>query len=445
MSTNEITSRNERPRDALVTRYSDASDTVDEAPNPRVRAAVLAEAHRLAREQRAPKQVTAFTKKRAANDGQWRFAAAASVVMAGLAVFIVNRWDSGETELMVTQTPNVASANAAEQAGATATAPKNASTDAAAGAATVDTTRSAATSSDAVATLKNAPAATEEKIDLRASSVAEKSERSVSSSTITSANVAKRHGGDKIAEEMSSSASARAQASPVATAKPAVRSEQVDVIAAAPLPLPSPAIASAPPAAPARPASPTANATAAAAPSIMAAPSSATRERLAEPAIATARTAEPEQREVLREKKQAFAAIERSTANLAKAASAAADAAGGASAPGEPAVARRVGEMTPETQRGTAAMRATSSLREAVRNNDLVSARAALRQQADVNVTDRNGVSLVTQAVRSGNVELVVELVRAGADVDRRDSAGLSARDYAERSGNRAIIELIVK
>lgn len=407
MNTNEAPPRIESAHDTLVARYRDANTALDETPHPRVRAAVLAEANRIAREQRAPKPLDAFATKRAANDGQWRFAAAASVMMAGLAVFIVNQWESGEAELIVAQQSSVTNAPVATaEKAADAAQIVNAPIVGAdiVGAVAADSMTNAASPRETTPPRKAPPSVTTERADAPVANV-EKIERSASlrATTTPSASAA---GTDVNATSVATQSSRRAANDPMppqapaatsrteafaqSAAKPEVRGERAAIAIPA---APAAAAAAAPPA----------------------------------PAAAAAMP-----RDAVRERKRVLSgsAAPEATAQLATASAEA---------------SRNVAQIKPDVAHSVAAMAATVSLRDAVRANDLATVRSAIRQQADVNAIDGNGRSFVALAVRSGNVELVVELMRAGADLDRRDNAGLSARDYAERSGNRAIIEVITK
>ncbi|MGL5004823.1 MAG: hypothetical protein ACRDAM_17940, partial [Casimicrobium sp.] len=89
---------NETPKDLLLERYREANSAMNESPNARVRASVLAHAQAVADANVRAGNPTPFAQKRAANDGRWKYALAASVFTASVTGFIAFQLTNDPTE-----------------------------------------------------------------------------------------------------------------------------------------------------------------------------------------------------------------------------------------------------------------------------------------------------------------------------------------------------------
>ncbi len=70
-----------------------------------------------------------------------------------------------------------------------------------------------------------------------------------------------------------------------------------------------------------------------------------------------------------------------------------------------------------------------------VARDDVAALRAALEAGAEVEASDRWGVSLLAQAAAKGNLEMVRLLLERGADANRKSKAGNSALMAAAARG----------
>jgi hypothetical protein len=425
MSTKEMTPHSiarelEHSHDPLIERYRDASAALDETPNPRVRAAVLAEAHKIARDSRAPKPIEGFAKKRAANDGLWRYAAAASVVVAGLAVFVVNQWQSGEAELVIDEERAAASAVPAMPAAATPPAPSP----------TAESAAVASASNPVVAdVLRTTPL---EKVTTPSvsSNVARDAAQSNRSETprseskvaiVQPSRTLEPLARGRVAESAQVAGGIAQQDNATAQTMTTQRTEDSVITMSANGVAASPPIAAAAPAARAVPPAPVARGHA---------PLSTDSNVTMSAAAPAARDLNPLSSEQ-----------KRATIVNTEAPETSAQGAAHTIIIRPSGERQRVGDMTESMQRGMAAVRANSNLRAAVQSKDLQKVRAALASGADANLIETNGMPLLAIAVQNGDSGIALALLRAGADAGLRDRAGVSARDYAERSGNRAIID----
>lgn len=406
--------------DALVHRYREATEAADESPGSHVRRTVLAEAARLAREQNAPKRNEALTKKRAANDGAWRYAAAASIVMAGVAAFIVNQWQSGESEFIVNEGGRVASAPV-DSAATSAPAPMSASAEKAEAAAPV-----AAASQSAAAEVAPSVATATASAPAAASGTAPPARAANSKPQPAVESTARAPLGQ---EATPRPADARSRAPEVSVSGGDVAQSQASTAGASvarsanAAPPSAPQIASAPAPTAASPAPPTVFA-APAAPAPMAS-SSVASEPLSgsrEAAIDVARSATGQT-----QKRAAMPSASESREMTANA------------LPSAPPP--RMGQVTEGARGGMVIVQANGSLRVGIQQNDLSLVQGALRTGADANLIDANGTPVLSVAIQRGATDIALALLGAGADPNRLDRQGKSARDYAEASGNRAIIE----
>jgi Ankyrin repeats (many copies) len=443
MSNNGMTPPTNRTPDALVDRYREASAQLNETPNPRVRSAVLANAAQVAREANTPKHNPVLTKKRAANDGMWRYAAAASVMVAGVAAFIINQWQSGDAELVVSDASVAAasapSTNAPAATSATAPIAVESSTDAARAASAPSTKETGASETPMVLARESAgvnatASAQSVTLEKKSASVAQ------APSSRSAGETRREQSGDVAVAAASASREPIAvePASPsVYASNPAGSSERV---------VPGDTRRGEPVASAARaPSAPTAMSAPAPmpAPAAQASIATATRSDATSDGIASSTNALPQRKSTA----QVVAPATPATAPAAPAASAAEappmTMSRERSAPSAPVPSARVGEVNESMRRGIDSMRANGTLRQGVRDGDVAAVRNALAAGADSNLTNNNGSTMLSIAVQQNSLGVVTELLRAGADPTRRDSAGLSALDYAERNGNREIINAL--
>lgn len=404
MSTNDKPPRSETALDGpdvLVRRYREATEAANESPSPHVRRAVLAEAARLAREQNAPKHHEALTKRRAANDGAWRYAAAASMLVAGVAAFIVNQWQSGESEIIVNEggrtasapvdsaaasapAPMSASAEKAEAAGPASAASRSAAADVA------PTMATATASAPATATATVPPAQT-------TNSKPQSAVEPVARAPLGQEATPRPSDARSRAPEISVSGGDVAQSQATTTGTSAARS-------ASAAPSSAPQVASAP--------APMASS------SVASEPLSGSREAAID--VARSATGQTQKRTAM------------PSANDSR--DATANALPSATPP-------RVGQVAEGGRGAMVIVQANSSLRLGIQQNDLSLVQSALRTGADANLIETNGTPVLSTAIQRGATDIALALLGAGADPNRLDRQGKSARDYAEASGNRAIIE----
>ena len=63
-----------------------------------------------------------------------------------------------------------------------------------------------------------------------------------------------------------------------------------------------------------------------------------------------------------------------------------------------------------------------------------------LEAGADVNATEKDGVTALHWAAKDGHTAIVMRLLAAGANVHARDEDGLTALDWAAKQGHAAIV-----
>lgn len=408
---NERTESIDRP-DELVARYRAATTALAEAPNPKVRERVLAYSATVADASvraASAHSATAAPARRAANDGMWRYAAAAAVVTASFTAFI---------SYQMNRSPEADLRAAAATATQTQVAPAMQSTAAAPpppGGAELAAVAVKEEAREAVAVEKTAAAP------------AAPAARAVDASRTTATQVA-------------------AAATPYsARERPSQANEANDIVASAELkPAPSPAPV-------AKVVDPIADKPVAAAP---------TNELRAEAAQSmSAEIASTAERVASVEKKQAASGSMTSATEAAGSTRRTAPV-GGAARPSvavgeqaQPPVARARSSVVPGSgvNGGVANRDAESSasinaaLREAVRLGRVDDVRNAIARGADVNALDKTGASLLVIAARNGANETAFELLAAGANVALRNSAGMTALDYARRNNNQALIDALVR
>tara|TARA_B100000579_G_C22593386_1_gene739130 strand:- start:27 stop:815 length:789 start_codon:yes stop_codon:yes gene_type:complete len=83
-------------------------------------------------------------------------------------------------------------------------------------------------------------------------------------------------------------------------------------------------------------------------------------------------------------------------------------------------------------------------LLEAAESGDISEVKNLLARGADVNATDKYGITALHWAAERGYEEIVKALVKAGADVNAKESAGWTALHYAGLCGFADIVQALV-
>ncbi|WP_339044105.1 ankyrin repeat domain-containing protein [Cardinium endosymbiont of Tipula unca] len=86
-----------------------------------------------------------------------------------------------------------------------------------------------------------------------------------------------------------------------------------------------------------------------------------------------------------------------------------------------------------------------SLLARAVRIGNVAVVKELLKNNADINAIDQDGLNVLHVAVRSGNVAIVKELLKNNADINAIDQDGLNVLHVAVRGGNVAIVKDLLK
>lgn len=84
-----------------------------------------------------------------------------------------------------------------------------------------------------------------------------------------------------------------------------------------------------------------------------------------------------------------------------------------------------------------------TALMAAVVKNDVETVKLLLAKEANVELSDSNGITALIYAVKFQNPEIVKLLLKSGASKSARDKDGKTAFEYAVFSGNQNIIELL--
>jgi hypothetical protein len=407
--------------DALVDRYREASTQLGEAPASRVRESVLAYAQTQASARSRGAETSKFSvsaaKKRVANDGYWRYAAAATVVTASFtALLMYQLTDRVDSEIATASAPSTPSAPI--EAAASSSRQAQSANGTVNSAPAVTASKAQPGTPDALATVAN--------VELSA-----KSGVASDTSTATPARAQ-----DKVANSppaMSEQKKTSAPPLPPTSAQTNPQASQ-NVVAATALPNPFPATVE---------------------------PARARNEApLAESAIATAPMRDsaagtnatqllPQEQPRAMESKRAAAATV-AVAPLATPAAPAAPAAAtntvtasGNFATTDVSSSSRAARAP--SQAPTVARSAQIDLATAVETGNAAQVRLALRQGADANASDANGASLLILATRAGRADIVADLIAASANVNARDRTGMSALAYARQTSNQAVIEALEK
>lgn len=93
---------------------------------------------------------------------------------------------------------------------------------------------------------------------------------------------------------------------------------------------------------------------------------------------------------------------------------------------------------------GTVAVGSESPLADAVKTKEQAAARALLKQGADVNASQGDGMTALHWAVYHDDLEIAKLIIAAGADVDTENRYGVPPLSLACNNGNTAIVELLL-
>jgi hypothetical protein len=421
MSNTMNTDRNKQglSNDELLARYREASANESAAPNARVRAAVLAKAQAVATS-RSADTVQAikpeWKKTPAANDGRWRWSAAAALVAAGVSGVFSYLWlqpKSEERTAVLTQSAPAATRESSLESTATPALVATPSPS--------TTPEKASAAPPLVYAPPPAQVATLEKSKQAQSSSVAVTQPKVAESKVTAdAAVRSNTASATVARETQSSA-AKEPEQAIASAASAVRAPMPTAAPAAPPPPPSPAA----PSLPSRDVASVASSAAVASAAPALSSNDADAARLAGGALET------QKRATLR-------------APAAEAAPAASPAMASASPPTvgstPPTASARAeiasGVVAAEPSKPTLRMKALNQLQSAVRAGDVSAVEAALTNGGDANSTMEDGTPLIIYAARRNQIEVVERLLRAGASASARDRLGKSAIDYARDADN---------
>jgi ankyrin repeat protein len=88
---------------------------------------------------------------------------------------------------------------------------------------------------------------------------------------------------------------------------------------------------------------------------------------------------------------------------------------------------------------------AATTLIDAVKAGDSQTVRSLLKQRAEVNAAERDGMTALHWAVRSNDLETVQLLLRAGANAKTANRYGVSPLGLAAENGDAAMIETLIK
>ena len=85
------------------------------------------------------------------------------------------------------------------------------------------------------------------------------------------------------------------------------------------------------------------------------------------------------------------------------------------------------------------------SLIEAVKAGDAQAVRAILKQRADVNASEADGMTALHWAVRANDMDTMQLLLRSGANAKAANRYGVTPLSLAATNGNAAMIEALIK
>jgi hypothetical protein len=428
---NHDTKHDAATSDALIERYRDANAALGEAPNPRVRNAVLTYAQGIAD---ATHRTTASSLKttaaaavrknsRAANDGMWRYAVAAAFVTAGLTALFTTFYRDTPDQIAVNAAKTAPTADKvkSEKPAETTAAANSSAAPSVAVQTNVNSGNAPIASADAARTA-SAPSA--EKTESIASALPSARERAKPAIVPTQPT---QSAGARTATSSDAVADALSRASPAA-APPSAQSSSVIAEASQ-----SAALARAP------------SSASSTRPTDYASASGAAAATTAEPMIALNDTQKRASAGLAARSELKSAEADAALSDKAAAATASTRSAPSAAPASASAAAPRVGEMTDSMRRGMDNMRNQIAMRESVDAGDAARVRNAIRAGGDVNQTDAQGTPLLIVATRGGAIEVVSLLLANGATVDRRDAAGMTALDVARQKQNQALIDLLTR
>ena len=86
-----------------------------------------------------------------------------------------------------------------------------------------------------------------------------------------------------------------------------------------------------------------------------------------------------------------------------------------------------------------------SNLLRAINSGDIEQVKLLISQGADVNTKNNAGQTLLHIACRSGNKEVVEFLIDQGANINSKSNRDLTPLDLAQRAGHTEIVELLEK
>lgn len=92
-----------------------------------------------------------------------------------------------------------------------------------------------------------------------------------------------------------------------------------------------------------------------------------------------------------------------------------------------------------------AAFGATGSVAELARDGNVAAIRELLKQHADVNVPEPDGMTALDWAVRANDLDLAKLLIAGGADVKATNRYGITALSLAATNGSAPVIELLLR
>ena len=87
---------------------------------------------------------------------------------------------------------------------------------------------------------------------------------------------------------------------------------------------------------------------------------------------------------------------------------------------------------------------AATSVVDAIKNGDRDTARALLKQHANVNAAEADGTTALHWAVLARDAEAARLLIRAGADVNRANRYGITSLSLAATNGDAAMIDILI-
>src|SRR5882762_5201356 len=100
--------------------------------------------------------------------------------------------------------------------------------------------------------------------------------------------------------------------------------------------------------------------------------------------------------------------------------------------------------LCPLVTTGVAAADPHSDIATAMRNREVATVRALVRQRADVNVTERDGATALHWAAYWGDLDMAQLLLRSGARVDAANAFGVTPLALAVEYGSAAMVDHLI-